>query len=259
MESLREINASGIKTVVLQAGEDPGLDAVWVENIVKAIKSEFDMAVTLSLGERRKEDYQLWRDAGADRYLLKIETTDKIQYQRLHPGMSFENRLNCLKHLSSLGYQTGCGNIIGLKDQTLNSIAKDMIFFKKEGFDMIGIGPFIPHEQTKLAGERTGEVSLVLKVLALTRIITKYAHLPATTALGSIGKGDLRKDGLRAGANVLMLNFTPLGYRKLYEIYPNKRCVSEAGITLEGYFEKLAASAGRKLDYSRGDSLLVAH
>jgi biotin synthase len=211
------------------------------------------MAVTLSVGERARQDYKLWSQKGADRYLLKIETTDKVLYESLHPGMSFDNRINCLRDLKDLGYQTGSGIIIGLKGQTFVSIARDILFFKDWDLDMIGIGPFIPHQATELGGELPGSAELTIKTVALTRIVTKNALLPATTALGSLGK-DFRVDALKAGANVLMPNFTPLRYRKLYEIYPGKKCIDEPVGACPSCMETLARSIGRRIDYSKGDS-----
>ncbi|MFA5156770.1 MAG: [FeFe] hydrogenase H-cluster radical SAM maturase HydE [Candidatus Omnitrophota bacterium] len=257
LESAEQVASAKIKTVVLQSGEDPKTDSKWLAEIIKEIKSRFaDMAVTLAVGERPAKDYKLWRRAGADRYLLKIETSDRKLYRRLHPGMSFENRLKCLKELKKSGYQVGSGNIIGLKGQTIESIARDIIFFKERGFEMIGIGPFIPHDKTELAKETRGDIALTLKALALTRVVTKYAHLPATTALGSQEK-DFRIDGLKAGANVLMPNFTPQGYKARYEIYPGKRCVGESSGECSGCMEAKARSIGRFIDYSRGDALNV--
>lgn len=244
LESVSRIAACKIKTVVLQSGEDPVLDPEWLAGIVKEIKSKYDIAVTLSAGERPREDYKLWKDAGADRYLLKIETSDKALYDSLHCGMSFENRLRCLRDLKGLGYETGSGIMVGLPGQTLRSIAADILFFKEWDFDMIGIGPFIPHGKTLLADNAAGDVNLVLKALALTRIVTKRANLPATTALGSLGE-DFRIEGLKAGANVLMPNFTPAPYRKLYEIYPNKRCISEPTGSCAFCMDSMAKGIGR--------------
>jgi biotin synthase len=255
LESVGRIASQGIRTVVLQAGEDEGLEPRWLADVVREVKKGFDMAVTLSVGERPQDDYALWRNAGADRYLLKIESTDKALYESLHAGRRLETRLRCLFHLTTLGYQVGCGIMVGLPGQSLRHIAEDILFFARGRFDMVGIGPFIPHPQTRLREELPGSVPLTLKTLALTRIVTRHAHLPATTALGSMDR-DYRLDGLQAGANVLMPNFTPVEYKKLYEIYPGKRCVSEptgaCGLCMEGLVE----SIGRTIDYSRGDSLL---
>ncbi|MDD5311350.1 MAG: [FeFe] hydrogenase H-cluster radical SAM maturase HydE [Candidatus Omnitrophica bacterium] len=246
LNSVSQIAACKIKTVVLQSGEDPALKPEWLAALIKEIKSRYDIAVTLSVGERPREDYKLWKDAGADRYLLKIETSDKKLYDSLHCGMDFEDRLRCLRDLKGLGYETGSGIMVGLPGQTLRSIAADILFFKEWDFDMIGIGPFIPHGKTPLADNTAGDVNLVLKTLALTRIVTKRANLPATTALGSLSK-DFRVEGLKAGANVLMPNFTPAPYKKLYEIYPNKRCISESAGSCAPCMESLAASIGRTI------------
>ncbi|HVP18991.1 MAG TPA: [FeFe] hydrogenase H-cluster radical SAM maturase HydE [Spirochaetia bacterium] len=256
LESVGRIASQGIQTVVLQSGEDAGLDASWLAELVRDVKKRFGIAVTLSVGERSREDYELWREAGADRYLLKIESSDKKLYESLHDGRRIETRLRCLFDLTLLGYQVGCGMMVGLKGQSARHIAGDIVFFAESRFDMIGIGPFIPHSETRLGLQPAGSVPLTLKTVALTRIVTKNAHLPATTALGSMGR-DYRIEGLAAGANVLMPNFTPAEYKKLYEIYPGKRCVSEptgaCGFCMEG----LAASIGRTIDYSRGDSLVA--
>lgn len=255
LNSVSRVAAAGIKTVVLQAGEDDEMTAGWLADVIAAIKSRYDMAVTVSVGERPRADYRLWRDAGADRYLLKIETTNPRLYAALHPGMDFYNRLRCLDDLWDCGYQVGCGAIIGLKGQTIDDIAADIAFFSRHDFDMIGIGPFIPHRATVLGEEVRGSASLTIKAVALTRIAVPAAHLPATTALGSVGPADFRVEALKAGANVLMPNFTPVDFKKLYEIYPGKRCVDEQSEQCVGCMSALAASIGRHIDYSRGDAV----
>ncbi|MFA5095026.1 MAG: [FeFe] hydrogenase H-cluster radical SAM maturase HydE [Candidatus Omnitrophota bacterium] len=244
LESAARIAADNIKTIVLQSGEDPALDPAWLADVIKEIKSRHNMAVTLSVGERPRADYGLWKRSGADRYLLKIETSDKKLYDSLHKGMNFENRLRCLQDIKDLGYETGSGIMVGLPGQTLRNIAEDILFFKEREFDMIGIGPFIPHEKTELAGKPAGGVEMVLKTLALTRIVMGRVNLPATTSLGSMDK-DYRIEGLKAGANVLMPNYTPDKYKVLYEIYPNKRCISESAGTCAPCMASLAASIGR--------------
>jgi len=254
LKSVEDLVSCNIKTVVLQSGEDQALDAGWLADIIRRIKSRFDLAVTLSVGERRREDYQLWRQAGADRYLLKIETSDQDLYSSMHPQMSFAQRLNCLDVLRKLGYQVGSGNIIGLPGQSLKTIAGDILFFKQGNFDMIGIGPFIPHPETRFATQTKGEALLTLKAIALTRILTRNTHLPSTTALGSLGQ-DYRPEGLKSGANVLMPNFTPQPYRKLYQIYPGKKCINEPVGSCSFCLEDMAKSINRFIDYSKGDSL----
>lgn len=256
LESVRRISSQGVKTVVLQSGEDDGLDPSWLARVVRDVKKRFGIAVTLSVGERPWEDYALWREAGADRYLLKIESSDKDLYESLHAGRRLETRLRCISDLTTLGYQVGSGIMVGLPGQSLRHIAGDIRFFAESRFDMIGIGPFIPHPETRLRGMRPGSVPLTLRTVALTRIVTKVAHLPATTALGSMGR-DYRLEGLQTGANVLMPNFTPIEYKRLYEIYPGKRCVSEPTGACALCMEGLAESISRTIDYSRGDSLVT--
>lgn len=254
LKAVEYLVSCNVKTVVLQSGEDNGLDTLWLRDIIREIKSRFDMAVTLSVGERSEADYRAWRSVGADRYLLKIETSDEKLYSSMHPGMDFKNRLDCLRVLKKLGYQVGSGNIVGLPGQGLSSIAEDILFFRKNDFDMIGIGPFIPHQDTPFGEGLKGDPLLTLKVIALTRILTKNAHIPATTALGSLEK-DYRPDGLKCGANVLMPNFTPQPLRGLYEIYPQKRCVNEPLGACSFCMDGMAKSLGRFIDYSVGDSL----
>lgn len=255
LSSVDRIAAAGIRTVVLQSGDDPDMPPGWFAEVISAIKSAHDdMAITLSVGERPPEDYRLWHAAGADRYLLKIETTNPRLYAALHPGMSFDDRIRCLNDLRTCGYQVGCGSLIGLKGQTVEDIAHDIAFFAAHSFDMIGIGPFIPHAATPLGLERPGNVETTLRAVALTRLVVPEAHMPATTALGSIEKQDRRIDALRAGANVLMPNFTPALFKKRYEIYPGKRCLEEASEHCVGCMETLARSLGRYIDYGRGDA-----
>lgn len=254
LESVAKIAKDGIKTVVLQSGEEDDLDVGWLAEMIAEITRRFGIAITVSVGERPTADYRRWRDAGADRYLLKIETTDPALYKRLHPSMEQENRFRCLTDLREIGFQVGSGIIVGLPRQTPEILAGDIQFFATMDFDMIGIGPFIPHRQTELGAADAGRADMTLKVLALTRIVTKNAHLPATTALGSLNGKDYRIEGLKAGANVLMPNYTPQPYRKLYEIYPDKRCVDEPQGACAFCMESMAASIGRTIDLSRGDT-----
>ncbi|AQT68279.1 2-iminoacetate synthase [Anaerohalosphaera lusitana] len=255
MACLDKIVSCNTKTVVLQSGEEDELDAAWLQDLLFKIKDKHDIAVTLSLGERSDQEFEMWRNAGADRYLLKIETSDKQLYEKLHPEMSFDRRVECLRKLGSMGYQLGSGCMVGLKGQTTASLARDVQFFVREKIAMIGIGPFIPHSQTECANHACGDVELVCKMTAVTRIATKNTHMPATTALGSLGNGDMRLKALACGANVLMPNFTPVEYKKLYEIYPGKRCVNEPTGACSGCMEKMVKSIGRYVDWARGDTL----
>lgn len=254
LESVAEIGAAGIKTVVLQSGEDDGLDPLWLARLVGRIKNFPGMAVTLSVGEKSRDEYKLWRDAGADRYFLKVETTDPEIYSAAHAGRRLDSRLKRLEWLFDCGYQTGSGLLIGLPGQTIDSIARDILFLRRADFDMIGIGPFVPHMGTAFANDPAGDVRLTLKALAVSRLVAKNAHMPATAALGSIGGRDYRVDGLKAGANVLMPNFTPAEYRKLYEIYPGKICIDEPPAKCLSCMRVKAESSGRFLDYSTGHS-----
>jgi biotin synthase len=248
------MSSQRIRTVVLQSGEDDGIDPGAFAKLVREIKGRFGISMTLSLGEWPRAAYALWREAGADRYLLKIESSDKALYEALHAGRSFENRLRCVADLQSLGYQVGSGCMVGIRGQTTAHLARDILYFARNDFDMIGIGPFIPHPRTPLAGQQRGGVEMTLKAVALTRIVTRNSHLPATTALGSLEQ-DFRIQGLKAGANVLMPNFTPVRAKRLYEIYPGKRCIDEPAGACAFCMEGLAHSIGRHIDTSAGDSL----
>ncbi len=253
LKAAGHIASCGIKTVVLQSGETDSLDDDWLARIIKEIKSSCDMAVTVSVGEKSFETYKKWKDAGADRYLLKIETTDPEIYSGLHPGMSLENRKRCLSDLKMLGYETGSGTLVGLPGQTVRHIAADIKYFNDNGFEMIGTGPFIPHKNTPLQDAKAGDVALVLRTIAVTRIVMKTVNMPATTAIGSMDR-DFRDEALKWGANVLMPNFTPVPYKRLYEIYPGKRCISEPAGACAGCMEHLTEGAGRFIDWSRGGS-----
>lgn len=219
----------GYGTVVLQSGEDNYFTQEIIAEIVQAIKEKTDLAITLSLGERTKEDYQVWRQAGADRYLLRFETSDSELYHQLHPAGSFQNRIDNLYWLQESGYQLGSGSLIGLPGQTIQSLASDLRLYKELDLDMVGLGPFLMNPNTPLAESQNGSFELTLKMLALTRIILPKAHLPATTALGTIdSKG--REKALENGANVMMPNVTPREYRANYQLYPDKICIDESPV-----------------------------
>ena len=215
----------GYKTIVLQSGEDVFYTKEILCDIIRRIK-EFNVALTLSIGERSFEDYKAFRDCGADRYLIRIETTDKNLYKKMHPNMSFENRVRCLNDLKKLGYEVGTGCLVGLPEQTVESLADDILFFKEINADMIGIGPFIAHPHTPLKDMPNGNFTLALKVMALTRILLKNINIPATTAMETLNPNG-RIIALQSGANVVMPNVTTTEYRAKYEIYPNKICINE--------------------------------
>ncbi|MGB9885597.1 MAG: [FeFe] hydrogenase H-cluster radical SAM maturase HydE [Moorellales bacterium] len=245
----------GLPTVVLQSGEDLYYRGPIVAEIVSALKREVGVqAVTLSLGERSREDYAAWRGAGADRYLLKHETADQELFARLRPGTDYRQRLQCLAWLKELGYQVGSGNMVGLPGQSLVSLAEDLLLLKELEVEMAGIGPFIPHPQTPLAGEPGGTSELTLKVLAVARLLLPTAHLPATTALGTVHPQG-RSLGLAFGANVIMPDITPPPYRYYYQIYPGKggsyRGVEEAVQAVK----ELVLSQGRRVATGPGHAL----
>ncbi len=215
----------GYKTIVLQSGEDAFYTREILCDIIKRIK-ELDVALTLSIGERSFEDYKAFRDCGADRYLIRIETTDRDLYKKMHPNMSFDNRVRCLKDLDKLGFEVGTGCLVGLPEQTVESLADDILFFKEINADMVGIGPFIAHHHTPLKDIPNGNFTLALKVMALTRILLKNVNIPATTAMETLNPNG-RIIALQSGANVVMPNVTTTEYRAKYEIYPNKICINE--------------------------------
>lgn len=223
-----EVAARGRRTIVLQAGEDGALTARRVARLVRRIKSAADVSVTLSLGEYHRDDFLEMREAGADRYLLKHETIDPDLYKAVHPGMSFEHRIRCLVWLKEAGFQVGSGVIVGLPGQTAETLADDIVFMRRLGVDMVGVGPFIPHADTPLRHIPPGQASLCLRTIALARISIPYAHIPATTAMGALFRHGVELS-LRSGANVLMPCATPEQYRAGYDIYPNRTRMSDTG------------------------------
>ena len=223
LECCKEGYDLGFRTFVLQGGEDGHYTDDLLCDIVSTIKADYpDCAITLSLGERSYESYKKLWDAGADRYLLRHETADKDHYQRLHPKeLSFEKRMECLRNLKDIGYQVGCGFMVGSPYQTSENLAKDLKFIEEFSPHMCGIGPFIRHKDTPFKDEKDGSVELTLFLLSLIRLIKPTILLPATTALGTLST-DGRERGILAGANVIMPNLSPLSVRKKYMLYDNK-------------------------------------
>jgi biotin synthase len=274
-----EAVAYGYGTVVLQAGEDPGLSREWVARVVRRIKAETGLAATLSLGERSLDDLRAWREAGADRYLLRFETSDPDLYRRIHPSAPGRggrdsdpsDRLDLLGELRRLGYEIGSGIMVGIPGQTYETVARDIELFGTLDLDMIGVGPYIPHPETPLgrpAGGVAGaagvpgarvaapavedqapnDEAFVYKAVALTRLTCPQANIPSTTALATINKESGRELGLQRGANIVMPNLTPPRYRVLYEIYPEKACVNETAemcrFCLLGRIESIGRTVG---------------
>lgn len=235
----------GYHTVVLQSGEDPYYTLDRLCRLLESIKEQTDAAITLSIGERPREEYQQLYDAGADRFLLRFESSKPELYARLHPDSDYENRMQILRWFREIGYEVGSGIMIGLPGQTLSDLADDILTFKELDLDMIGVGPFIAHPQTPLANAANGTVDMTLKVIALTRIVTRDTNIPATTALATLRPADGRELALQAGANVLMPNVTPNKYRALYELYPDKVCVGENAEQCRGCTQRRVYSINR--------------
>ena len=244
----------GFRTFVLQGGEDPFFTDEYLTGLITEIKHRHpDCAVTLSLGERSRESYQTLFDAGADRYLLRHETADKTHYGKLHPAeMSFENRMQCLSVLREIGYQVGCGFMVGSPDQTENELAKDLKFIETFRPDMCGIGPFIPHKQTPFADRKAGTAELTCFLLSVIRLIYPNVLLPATTALGTVDPQG-REKGILAGANVVMPNLSPVSVRKKYMIYDNKICTGEESAQCKDCLQRRIQSIGYTIVTDRGD------
>ena len=244
----------GFKTFVLHGGEDPYFTDDRICSIVKKIKERHpSCAVTLSIGERSYESYKRFFDAGADRYLLRHETADKTHYNTLHPSeMSFENRLQCLENLKKIGFQTGCGMMIGSPFQSAEDLAEDMLFISQFKPHMVGMGPFIPHKDTPFAGEKAGSVELTLFLISLLRIMLPKANIPATTALGTLDPFG-REKGVEAGANVVMPNLSPTAVRKKYALYDNKICTGDESAQCVTCLNSRLKNIGYEIEISRGD------
>jgi biotin synthase len=244
----------GFRTFVLQGGEDSHFTDEILINIIKEIKTSYpDCAVTLSIGERGSESYELLRKAGADRYLLRHETANNAHYRILHPEeMSPENRKNCLNNLKKLGYQTGCGFMVGSPHQTMEHIIDDLIFIKEFKPHMVGIGPFIPHSDTPYKNEKPGDMRPALNIIAILRLMQPNLLIPATTALGTINDWG-REMGILAGANVVMPNLSPADVRRKYMLYDNKICTSEEAAECAFCMHNRVKKIGYEIAVTRGD------
>jgi biotin synthase len=257
----------GYGTVVLQSGEDPGINKEWMSNLIRRIKAETGLAVTLSVGERDDDEYLAWKEAGADRYLLRFETSNPRLYDLIHPPLPGRNsdRIAILRRLGEIGYEVGSGVMIGIPGQTYEDLASDIELFRTLDLDMIGVGPYIPHHATPLgnageavpapAGEQVPNTeAMTYKVIALTRLMRPMSNIPSTTALATLNTATGRELGLSRGANIVMPNMTPRKYRAMYEIYPSKACIDETADDCRACMRRRILSIGRTVGTGRGDS-----
>lgn len=257
MECCKDGYELGYRTFVLQSGEDPFFTDDKICSIVSHIKSEYpDCAVTLSIGEKPRESYQAYFDAGADRFLLRHETASAEHYSKLHPPqLSSENRKRCLRDLKEIGFQVGTGFMVGSPYQTPEELAEDMLFLRELKPHMVGIGPFVPHKDTPFAGFEQGSVELTVFMVALIRLTLPYALIPATTALATIDPIG-REKAIKAGANVCMPNLSPMSVRKKYMLYDNKACTGDESAECKMCLERRLSGIGYEAVVSRGDCLL---
>ena len=240
----------GLKTIVLQSGEDLWFSQERLCALIRRIKT-LDTALTLSIGEKTYADYLAYKNAGCDRFLLRIETTDKALYEKYDPDMSWNKRKQCLLDIKSVGLETGTGCLVGLPNQTIESLADDILFFKEIGADMVGIGPLIPHPDTPLAQAEGGTFTLACKVMALTRLILPDINIPATTAMETLEPNGQLK-ALQSGANVIMPNVTLSDVRKHYELYPGKSSTNLASCDALVSFKQKLISIGRTIGQDYG-------
>jgi len=243
----------GYRTVVLQSGEDPYYSAAQLGEIIRRIKAMGDIAVTMSIGLRPREDYVALVKAGMDRYLMKQETADPVLFSKLRPGTTLAERLAGLRFLQDLGVQIGSGFMVGLPGQSVTSLADDILLLKELRVDMAGIGPFIPHDQTPLANYPAGDAALTLRAVAVARLVLRDVHLPATTALATVCPRG-QEAALACGANVIMPNATFTKYRQLYQIYPNKAGIGEEPAQTQQRIVTMLQRLGRPIAAGRGDS-----
>jgi biotin synthase len=266
LASAQEAARLGYGSVVLQGGEDPGLTRDLITQVIRAIKRDSTLAVTLSLGERCDDDLRAWRKAGADRYLLRFETSDPVLYRRIHPDLPGipSDRMAQLMRMRDLGYEIGTGVMVGVPGQTWDALTFDILWFREFDMDMIGVGPFLPSPRTPLGGpdaaaylappdeQVPNDELTTLKAVALTRLACPDANIPSTTALATLDRERGRELALLRGANVVMPNVTPLSYRARYEIYPGKACVNETATACQGCLEGRIHALGRRVGRGPG-------
>ncbi len=263
MASAREAKRLGYGTVVMQSGEDPGLTREFIAGVIRAIRAETGLAITLSLGEREDDDLRAWKQSGADRFLLRFETSDPELYRRIHPSLpgTSSDRVAQLLRMRAMGYEIGSGVMVGVPGQTWDILARDIELFRDLDLDMVGIGPFLPSPRTPLGGDDSDRLHATdeeqvpndelttLKAVALTRLVCPEANVPSTTALSALDPAMGRELGLLRGANVVMPNVTPPAYRVLYEVYPGKAGIHE---TAQASIERRIRSIGRHVGTGPG-------
>ncbi len=254
MECCKEGYELGFRTFVLQGGEDPYFTDKRMIDIIKKIKTAYpDCALTLSIGEKEYDSYKAFFDAGADRYLLRHETADAKHYAKLHPeDLSWEHRVRCLYDLKSIGFQTGCGFMVGSPYQTAENLAQELLFIKKLEPHMVGIGPYISQHDTPFCNEKNGTLEMTLFMLGLIRLTLPHVLLPSTTALGTIHPLG-REKGILAGANVVMPNLSPVSVRKKYLLYDNKICTGDEAAECKLCLQRRMQSIGYHVVTDRGD------
>lgn len=245
----------GYKTIVMQSGEDDYYTVDILKYIISNIK-KMDVAITLSIGEKTFEEYKAFKEVGADRYLIRIETTDPELYRNMDPGMSHENRKRCIRDLRKLGYEVGTGCLIGLPNQSIESLADDILFFKEIDADMVGVGPFIPNADTPLKDAEGGKFETARKIVAIIRLLMPDINIPATTAMEALNKNG-RTLTLKSGANVVMPNVTEGVYRKLYALYPGKICTGDTPAHCVNCITGKIVMIGREVASTKGFRIKV--
>ena len=258
LEAAFSMEQSSLSTIVLQSGEAPGIRDEEIGAIIRRIKKETNLAVTVSVGNRPQETYHYWRECGMDRYFLRFETSNQELFGRLHPGCTLEERLACLGYLRDLGIQTGSGFMIGLPGETLDILAGNILLCREFDLDMIGIGPYIPHPDTPLGNTinaYSDNPEVFFKALAVLRIFNPEAHIPATTAFDAVFPGEGRTLALQRGANIFMPNSTPVQYRKDYLLYPGKpgvdddpdQCLDSATVRIKSLGRSIGKGPGHSI------------
>ena len=248
------VETAGVyRTVILQSGEDLYYTADMLADIVARIKARAHCAVTLSIGEKEHDSYQAFFDAGADRYLLRHETADEAHYGKLHPAeMFWKHRMDCLWDLKEIGYQVGCGFMVGSPEQTVDTLYEDLQFIRRLQPHMVGIGPFIPQKDTPFGEKKAGTMEDTLRLLSIIRLLQPHVLLPSTTALGTIHPLG-REKGIQAGANVVMPNLSPVAVREKYKLYDNKICTGDEAAECRHCMARRMESVGYKVVVNRGD------